>query len=74
MSMQELETVLVVENLPKVGRDRLGKLLAFVTKIYNNLDPSRPSLVENGIDMPFNEEAGTTEGCVKVAMQRAARH
>ena len=58
--MQELDTVLIVENLPVVPEAKHGKLVDFVMKIYSNLGEVAPG----GIHMPVNSETKLTEGSV----------
>jgi hypothetical protein len=59
-TLQELDTVLIVENLPRVDESKQAKLQGFVTKVFSALG----KIVDDGVYMPVNKETGTTEGCV----------
>lgn len=54
----DFSTAIVVDNLPKVPKDKYDKLLNFVKKIYAQLG----EIMENGLVMPFDESANSTLG------------
>lgn len=52
------QTAIVVDNLPKVPKDKYEKLMGFVAKIYGQLG----DIVEGGLIMPFDDSANSTLG------------
>lgn len=61
----DYSTAIVVDNLPKVPKDKYEKLLTFVKKIYVQLG----NIVEDGLQMPFDEAKNTSLGFAFINFQ-----
>lgn len=51
-------SAIVVDNIPAVPKEKVGKLMSVLLKIYVQIS----KITEQDIQIPFNEEAGLTHG------------
>lgn len=54
----DFSTAIVVDNLPKVSREKYDRLMVFVRKIYDQVG----KIAEDGLQMPLDEATGMTLG------------
>lgn len=58
----DFSSIIIVDNLPVVNREKMAKLITVLFKLYSQVD----AIAEEDIYMPFNDAENTSLGCCTV--------